>query len=74
MKFLYDVIMLISSNGFKKIFFNIYLLLKDRESQSVSRGGVEGEGDTEYEADSRLRAVSTEPDMGLALTNCKIMT
>ena len=40
----------------------------------MSRGGVEREGDTECEAGSRLRAVSTEPDMGLELTNCEIMT
>ena len=32
-------------------------------------GGAEREGDTESEAGSRLRAVSTEPDAGLELTN-----
>ena len=37
--------------------------------QSVSRGGAEREGDTESEAGSRLRIVSTEPDVGLELTN-----
>ena len=36
------------------IFFNVYLLLRDRERQSVIRGGSEGEGDTESEAGSRL--------------------
>ena len=40
----------------------------------MSRGGAEREGDTEPEAGSRLRAVGTEPDVGLELTNCKIMT
>ena len=35
----------------------------------MSRGGAEREGDTEYEAGSRLRAVSTEPNMGLELTH-----
>ena len=30
--------------------------------------------ETESEADSRLRAVSTEPDPGLELTNHEIMT
>ena len=40
----------------------------------VSRGGAEREGDIESEAGSRLQAVSTEPDMGLKLTNHKIMT
>ena len=40
----------------------------------MSRGGAEREGDTESEAGSRLRAVSTEPDVGLELTNHEIMT
>ena len=44
------------------------------ERQSVSRGGEEREGDTESEAGSRLRAVSTEPNAGLELTNHEIMT
>ena len=30
--------------------------------------------ETESEAGSRLRAVRTEPDSGLELTNCEIMT
>ena len=33
----------------------------------MSKGEVEREADTESEADSRLRAVSTEPDAGLEL-------
>ena len=53
-------------------FFNVYLFLRQR--QSVSRGGAEREGDTESEAGSRLRAVSTEPDAGLGLTGGKIIT
>ena len=40
----------------------------------MSGGGPEREGDTESEAGSRLRAVTTEPDTGLELTNCEIMT
>ena len=40
----------------------------------MSGGGAEREGGTELEAGSRLRAVSTEPDAGLELTSCKIMT
>ena len=42
----------------------------------MSRGGAEREReqDTESEAGSMLCAVSTEPDMGLELINCEIMT
>ena len=40
----------------------------------MSRAGAEREGDTESKADSRLCAVSTEPDAGLELTDCEIMT
>ena len=40
----------------------------------MSRGGAEREGDTESEAGSRLRPVSTEPDAGLELTDRKTMT
>ena len=37
-------------------------------------GGSEREGDTESEAGSRLRAVSTELDAGLKRTDREIMT
>ena len=40
----------------------------------MSRGGAESEGDTESEAGSGLRAVGTEPDAGLELTDREIMT
>ena len=40
----------------------------------MSRGGAEREGDAESEAGSRLRAVSTEPNAGLELTDREIMT
>ena len=40
----------------------------------MSGGEEERKGDTESEAGSRLRAVSTEPDTGLKLTNREIMT
>ena len=40
----------------------------------MSGGGAEREGDTESEAGSRLRAVSTGPDAGLELTNREIVT
>ena len=64
---------------FLKIFFNVYLFLRDRERDSVSRGGAEREhkqgkgreGDAESEAGSRLRAVSTEPNAGLEPTNVR---
>ena len=56
------------------IFFNVYLFLRGRKRQSVSRAGAEREGETECEAGFRLRAVSTEPDAGLELTDRKIMT
>ena len=60
---------------FKK-FFNVFLIyfLKERERQSMSRGGTERERDTELEAGSRLYAVSTEPEVGLEPTNREIMT
>ena len=51
-----------------------YLLLRERERQSMSEGGAEKERDTEAEAGSRLGAVSTEPDVRLELTNREIMT
>ena len=35
-------------------FFDVYLLLRDRETQSVSRGGGERRGDRESEAGSRV--------------------
>ena len=40
----------------------------------MSRGEAEREGDTESEAGCRLRAVSTEPDAGLELTDREIVT
>ena len=55
-----------------KIFFNVYLFLRER--QSVSGGGAEREGDPESEAGSRLRAVSAEPDVGRELMSCEIVT
>ena len=54
---------------------NIFLMfIFERERQSESRGGTERDGDTESEVGSRLQAVGTEPDVGLRLTNCEIMT
>ena len=38
------------------------------------QGRAESEGDTDSETGSRLHTVSTEPDVGLELTNRGIMT
>ena len=62
----------ISDWGFFSL--NVYLLLKDRERQSMSMGGAERGEDTESEVGSRLWAISTEPDAGLKLTNHEFMT
>ena len=40
----------------------------------MSMGRAEREGDTEFEAGSRLRAVSTEPDVVLEPTNLEIVS
>ena len=40
----------------------------------MNRGGAEREGDIEPETGSRLRAISPEPDTGLELTDCEIVT
>ena len=50
------------------------LFIFERETEHEWGGGAEGEGDTESQAGSRLRAVSTEPDAGPELTNGEIMT
>ena len=43
----------------------------ERERECTSRGRThrETKGDTESEADSRLRALSAEPDTGIQLMN-----
>ena len=48
--------------------------MRERTCKRVSTEGAEREGDTESEAGSRLSAVSTEPNEGLELTDCEIMT
>ena len=52
----------------------MFIYFWDRERQSMSRGGAETEGHTEYQAGSRLWAVGTEPDAGLELMDLEIMT
>ena len=49
-------------------------IFEGEERPSMSWGRAEREGDRESEAGSQLPAVSIEPDMGLKLTNCEIMT
>ena len=58
----------------------IYFWQRERERESAHArertwaGEGQRKGDTESEAGSRLRAVSTEPDAGLELTDREIMT
>ena len=47
---------------------------RERACVRMSWGGAEKEGDTESEAGSRLRAISTEPDAGLEPVTRVIMT
>ena len=62
-------------NNFElKIFFVFLTFLLIFERHSTSGVGAEREGDTQSEAGSRLRAVSTEPDVGLEPTNREIVT
>ena len=57
----------------KKLVKKCLFIFEKRDS--VSGGGAERERETESEAPgSRLRAVSTEPDEGLELTDREIMT
>ena len=52
----------------------MFIYFWERKRQSVSWGGAEREGDTEHKENSRLPAVSTEPDVGLELRSHEIMT
>ena len=56
------------------LFFNVYLFLREGKTECKLGRGREREGNTESEAGSRLQAVCTEPDAGLELTNCEIVT
>ena len=49
----------------------MFVYLSDR---APAGEGQRERKDTESEAGSRLQAVSTEPDAGLELMNCEIMT
>ena len=53
-------------------FFNLFILReRERERESTSRGGAERRTDR---IPSRLHTISAEPNMGLELMNCEIMT
>ena len=56
------------------MFSCLFIFEREREIKHEQGRVRERDGDTESEAGSRLRAVSTEPDAGLELTNCEIMT
>ena len=55
-------------------FFLTFLFISETETEHEQGRSRERRGDTECEAGSRHRAVSTEPDVGLELTRCEIMT
>ena len=68
-------------NASESLFFNCFYLFLRHTERERERGrerenewGRGREGDTESEAGSRLRAVSTEPDEGLKLRSHEIMT
>ena len=64
----------ISVEDILKNLFLMFIYFWDTEKERMSGGGAEREGDTQSEASFRLWAVSTEPNMGLELTNCEIRT
>ena len=70
------VVLLLGCRVIQSLIFLIFIYFceRDRERQSTSRGGAERGGDTESEAGSRLRAINREPDAGLELMNCEIVT
>ena len=70
----------ISPRFLKKNFFNVCLFLTERERETEhERGRGRERGGHRIRSrlwalSSELRAVSTEPDAGLELTDCEIMT
>ena len=57
-------------------FLSLFIFERERERQcehGQGRGRERGR-DTELKVDSRLHAIGTEPDVGLKLTKCEIMT
>ena len=57
---------------FLKLFFIVYLFLRERERKSACTQSEEG--DALSKVSSRPQAVSTEADMGLELRSHEIMT
>ena len=66
-----ETLVLSNSGIFFLIFY--FLMFHFEREHEWGRGRESGE-DTESEAGSRLRAVSTEPDAGLELTDGEIVT
>ena len=58
----------------KEFFFFLMFIFFLRQRDRAWTGEGQREGDTESETGSRLWAVSTEPDVGLELTDREIMT
>ena len=52
----------------------MFIFERERERERESGERAEREGDTESKVGSRLRDVSPEPDVGLELMDCEIMT
>ena len=59
---------------FVYFFFNVYLFLRETERERVRAGKGQRERGNETGIPSRLWVVSAEPDVGLELTSCEIMT
>ena len=55
-------------------FFVIFIFERERKTECEPGSGGQREGDTESEAGSRFQAVGTEPDAGLELADCEIVT
>ena len=58
----------------KKFMFCLFLRESQRERERERETEGQREGDTESEAGSRLRAIGTEPDARLQLTDREIVT
>ena len=54
-------------------FFNVHFFLREGEAECTWGRGREREGDTELEVGSRLRAISTDPNVGLEPMNHETM-